>query len=208
MSDTSIGTAFNNLALAWCAGALSGGLIAYRTKNYIYTLLGPFAGYVAGAPGFDSYAPWEAFLVSAFAPVVSYLVYEWTQRKEIDEHKLINLFVGVGSYGLLMVGLLNWGNPQSGYFGIEEGSYAFQHAEMNVLWQLIGIVVCLGVGALTAWVLGTVLQRTIGLREDEETIVEGFDVRQWDIIHDVPQAPAAPAANGDHREVVSGSSQS
>ena len=114
--------------------------------------------------------------MSAFAPVVSYIVYEWTQRKEIDEHKLINLFLGVGTYGLLMVGLLNWGNPQSGYFGLEEGDYAFQHAEMNVLWQVIGIVVCIGVGLVTAWILGTILQRTIGLREDEETIVDGFDV--------------------------------
>ena len=121
-------------------GALSGAIIAYRTKNYIYTLLGPFAGYVSGAPGFDVYAPWEMFLVAAFAPVVSYVVYEWTQRKEIDEHKLINLFLGVGTYGLLMVGLLNWGTPQSGYFGLEEGDYAFQHAEMNLLWQVIGIV--------------------------------------------------------------------
>jgi ammonia channel protein AmtB len=206
MSDTSIGTAFNNLGLAWAGGALSGAIIAYRTKNYIYTLLGPFAGYISGAPGFDAYEPWEMFLVAAFAPVVSYVIYEWTQRKEIDEHKLINLFLGVGTYGLLMVGLLNWGAPQSGYFGIEEGDYAFQHAEMNILWQVIGIVVCIGVGFLTAWILGTILQRTIGLAEDEETQVDGFDLRQWDIVHDaVPQyAPVMPGAAADPAGVAAG----
>ena len=68
MADTSVGVAFNNLGLAWAGGALSGALIAYRTKNYIYTLLGPFAGYVSGAPGFDVYSPWEMLLVAFSRP--------------------------------------------------------------------------------------------------------------------------------------------
>ena len=40
MSDTSVGVAFNNLGLAWAGGAITGALIAYKTKKYIYTLLG------------------------------------------------------------------------------------------------------------------------------------------------------------------------
>ena len=109
MSDTSIGIAFNNLGLAWAGGAITGAIIAYRTKKYIYTLLGPFAGYVSGAPAFDVYEPWQMFLVAIAAPLVAYAVYEWTQKREIDEHKLIPLFLGVGSYGILMVGLIDWG---------------------------------------------------------------------------------------------------
>jgi ammonium transporter, Amt family len=186
MSDTSIGVAFNNLGLAWAGGALMGALIAYRTRKYIYTLLGPFAGYVSGAPAFDVYAPWQMFLVALAAPLVAYVVYEWTQRREMDEHKLVNLFLGVGSYALLMVGLIEWGTRQSGYFGIEEGDYAFQHATINVGWQALGLAVCIGVGLLTAWVTATVLERTIGLRADEETIEDGFDLRDWDIVHDEP----------------------
>src|SRR5918995_1081632 len=149
MSDTSVGVAFNNLGLAWAGGALTGAVIAYKTRNYIYTLLGPFAGYVAGAPAFDIYAPWEMFLVSAAAPLVAYAVYEWTQRREIDEHKLINLFLGVASYGILIAGVLNWGTPGGGYFGVTEGDYAFQHAEVNLLWQAIGLVVCIAAGLAT-----------------------------------------------------------
>jgi Amt family ammonium transporter len=185
MSDTSIGIAFNNLGLAWAGGALTGAVIAYRTKKYIYTLLGPFAGYVSGAPAFDVYAPWQMFLVALVAPLVAYAVYEWTQRKEIDEHKLINLFLGVGSYGILMVGLIEWGTKGGGYFGIEEGTYAFQNAEMNVGWQALGLAVCIVVGLVTAWVLAAILERTTGLRADEETIVEGFDLREWEIVHDL-----------------------
>jgi ammonium transporter, Amt family len=194
MSDTSIGVAFNNLGLAWAGGALTGAVIAYRTKKYIYTLLGPFAGYVVGSPGFDIYAPWEQFLVSASAPLVAYAVYEWTQKREIDEHKLINLFLGVGSYGILMVGILNWGTLGGGYFGVTEGDYAFQHAEINLLWQAIGLAVCIAAGLLTGWVMTAILGRNLGV--SEEVQVAGYDATYWDIVHDPMPAPLA-TTNGE-----------
>jgi ammonia channel protein AmtB len=202
MSDTSVGVAFNNLGLAWAGGAITGAIIAYRTKKYIYTLLGPFAGYVAGSPAFDIYAPWEMFLVSAAAPFVAYAVYEWTQRREIDEHKLINLFLGVGSYGILMTGVLNWGTPGGGYFGVTEGDYAFQHAEVNLLWQAIGLAVCIGAGLLTGWIMSAILERTVGLGVSEEVQVAGYDRHYWDIVHDEPLLVAS--GNGEAAPAVVG----
>ncbi len=201
MSDTSVGVAFNNLGLAWAGGALTGAVIAYKTRKYIYTLLGPFAGYVAGSPAFDIYAPWEMFLVSAAAPLVAYAVYEWTQRREIDEHKLINLFLGVGSYGILMAGVLNWGTPGGGYFGVTEGDYAFQHAEVNLLWQAIGLAVCIGAGLLTGWVMSAILERTTGLVESEEVQVAGYDATYWDIVHDL-EPPLVATGNGEQAPAV------
>jgi Amt family ammonium transporter len=201
MSDTSIGVAFNNLGLAWAGGALTGAVIAYRTKKYIYTLLGPFAGYVAGSPAFDIYAPWEQFLVSAAAPLVAYAVYEWTQKREIDEHKLINLFLGVGSYGILMAGVLNWGTLGGGYFGVTEGDYAFQHAEVNLLWQAIGLAVCIVAGLVTGWVMSAILERTTGLGVSEDVQVTGYDATYWDIIHD-PMPPAVATAIGNDQPAV------
>jgi Amt family ammonium transporter len=171
MTDTSVGVAFNNLGLAWAAGGITGAIIAYRTKKYIYTLLGPFAGYVAGSPAFDIYAPWEMFLVSAAAPFVAYAVYEWTQAREFDEHKLTPLFLGVASYGLLISGVLNWGTPVGGYFGLDSGDYAFQNAEVNLLWQAIGLAVCLVAGLVTGWVMAAILERTTGLGVSEEVQV-------------------------------------
>jgi Amt family ammonium transporter len=193
MSDTSIGVAFNNLGLAWAGGAITGAIIAYRTKKYIYTLLGPFAGYVAGSPAFDIYAPWEMFLVSAAAPFVAYAVYEWTQRREIDEHKLIPLFLGVASYGILITGVLNWGTPGGGYFGVTEGDYAFQNAEVNLLWQAIGLAVCIAAGLLTGWVMSAILERTTGLGVSEEVQVAGYDDSYWEIVHDLEPATAGQA---------------
>jgi Amt family ammonium transporter len=203
MTDTSVGVAFNNLGLAWAAGGITGAIIAYRTKKYIYTLLGPFAGYVAGSPAFDIYSPWEMFLVSAAAPFVAYFVYEWTQRREFDEHKLIPLFLGVGSYGLLISGVLNWGTPVGGYFGLDSGDYAFQNAEVNLLWQAIGLAVCLAAGLLTGWVMAAILERTTGLGVSEEVQVRGYDDSYWEIIHDLEPAtvgqaePALAQAGGD-----------
>jgi ammonia channel protein AmtB len=204
MADTSIGIAFNNLGLSWAGGALTGALIAYRTRKYIYTLLGPFAGYVSGAPAFDVYEPWQMFLVALFAPLVAYGVYEWTQRRGLDEHKLVPLFLGVGSYGILMTGLVDWGTPQSGYFGVESGDYAFQHAEMNVGWQALGLVVCIGAGLLTALALATVLERTIGLRVSDEDQVVGFDARDWDLVHDIEPLPVEAAAPGEGTAAAAG----
>ncbi|HEV3377633.1 MAG TPA: hypothetical protein VG126_10190 [Thermoleophilaceae bacterium] len=204
MSDTSIGVAFNNLGLAWAGGALTGAVIAYRTKKYIYTLLGPFAGYVAGSPAFDIYAPWEMFLVSAAAPLVAYAVYEWTQKREFDEHKLIPLFLGVGSYGILIAGVLNWGTPGGGYFGLTEGDYAFQHAEVNLLWQAIGLAVCIAAGLLTGWVMTAILGRNLGVSDDVQ--VAGYDATYWDIVHDpLPVTPAG--ANGEPVTITDGESR-
>ena len=181
MADTSVGIALNNYALAWAGGALSGALIAYRTKKYAYLLLGPFAGYVSGAPALDVYEPWQAFLVALGAPFLAYALYEYLGRKLVDEHKLLPVFAAAGTYGMIMVGLIDWGTAQGGYFGIEEGTFAFQNAEMNVFWQLLGIAVCFGAGVVTATVLSFIFERTIGLRVPDDEQAEGLDALLWEL---------------------------
>jgi Amt family ammonium transporter len=185
MADTSVGIAFNNLGLAWAGGALTGAAIAYWKRSYIYLLLGPIGGYVACAPAFDVYKPWQTLLVAMGAPIACYAVYEFSQARRWDEHKLTPLFLGAGSYGLIMVGLVSWGTAKGGYFGLTEGDYAFQNAEINVLWQLIGLVVVVGTGVVTAWVLAAILERTTGLKLTEEEQVRGVDLGDWDLESDV-----------------------
>ena len=203
MSDTSVGVAFNNLGLAWAGGAITGAVIAYKTKKYIYTLLGPFAGYVSGSPAFDVYAPWEMLLVALVAPLVAYAVYEWTQKREIDEHKLIPLFLGVGSYGILAVGLIKWGTAGGGYFGVTEGDYAFQNAEVNVLWQALGLALCLAAGLLTGWLISLIFRGEKGLRASEDVQVAGYDARYWEIVHDL-EPPLVATGNGEGAPAVMG----
>jgi ammonia channel protein AmtB len=202
MSETSVGIAFNNLGLAWAGGALMGAAIAYWKKSYIYLLLGPLGGYVAGAPGFDIYEPWVMFLVAMGAAVVCYGVYEFSQSRGWDEHKLTPLFLGAGVYGLLIVGLIEWGTPQGGHIFLDEGTYAFQNAEVNVFWQAIGIVVAIGLGVVTAAVMAFILERTVGLRLSEEEQIAGIDGPAWGLDSDldlytggngVPAGDGAPA---------------
>jgi Amt family ammonium transporter len=181
MADTSVGIALNNYALAWAGGALAGALIAYRTKKYAYLLLGPFAGYVANAPALDVYEPWQAFLVALGAPFAAYAVYEYMGRKLVDEHKLLPVFAAAGTYGMIMVGLISWGTAQGGYVGIEEGTFAFQNAEINVFWQLIGIAVVFGAGVLTAAVLSFIFERTIGMRVADDDQAGGLDEGLWEL---------------------------
>ena len=199
MAETSVGVAFNNLGLAWAGGAIVGAAIAYWKKSYIYLLLGPLGAYVAGAPAFDIYKPWQMFLVALGAPFACYVVYEFSQRRGWDEHKLTPLFLGAGTYGLLMVGLIKWGEAQGGYFGVTEGEFAFQNAEVNVFWQALGIVVAVGLGVVTAAVMAFILERTIGLRLSEEEQVAGIDGPVWGLDPDLTMytggngVPAAPA---------------
>lgn len=185
MADTSVGIAFNNYGAAWAGGALMGAILAYSTRKYSYLLLGPLAGYVAGASGFDVYVPWQMFLVALGAPIVAYLIYEFMQKRNIDEHKLIPLFAGAGAYGLIMVGLLHAGTPRGGFLGIEEGAYAFQHGEISLVMQLVGIVVSLGLGIITAWVMSFILKHTIGMDVSDDDQAKGLDKVYWGIEPDV-----------------------
>ena len=194
MADTSVGLAMNNYALAWAGGAMSGMVSAYMTRKCAYLLLGPLAGYVSGASGFDVYLPWQMFLVALGAPVVAWAVYEFTFKRKFDEHKLTPLFIGAGSYGLIMLGLFKAGTPRGGYFGIEEGAYAFQHGQIGLLMQLVGVAVCIGAGVVTALVTALVLRATIGLRTSEEHMVEGFDSLVWGVETDVVTKEDLPRA--------------
>lgn len=188
MSTTSIGIALNNYAAAWAGGAIMGAIIAYSTRKFSYLLFGPLAGYVAGAGGLDIYLPWQMFLVSMGAPFIAYVIYEFLQKRGIDDHKMIPLMGGVGAYGLIMIGLTHAGTPGGGYVGIEEGPYAFQVTEVSLLMQFIGVVVSLGFGIVTAWVLSFIFEHTIGMRVSEEDQAEGLDKVIWGLNSDEPTA--------------------
>ncbi|MCT4556486.1 MAG: ammonium transporter [Pelagimonas sp.] len=185
MADTSVGIAINNYALVWAGGAITGLILAYRSGNYAYSLLGPLAGYAAGASGFDVYLPWQAFIVGLVAPFVAYAVYEFTLKRGIDEHKLFPLFLGSGVFGMIVLGIFKAGTPRGGYFGIEEGAYAFQAGEISLMMQLAGVAVCVGAGVVTALILVPILKATTGLSVSEEDQVNGLDEKIWELEPDV-----------------------
>lgn len=187
MANASVGIAINNYALSWAGGAMTGAILAYATRKYAYLLLGPLAGYVAGASGFDVYLPWQMFLVAAGAPFVAYAVYEFTLKRRFDEHKLVPLFIGAGSYGMILMGIVKAGTPRGGYVGIEEGIYAFRHGEISLVMQLAGVATCIGAGVVVGYITAWLLRMTIGLQVSDEYLVEGQDKLRWGLEDDYPQ---------------------
>jgi Amt family ammonium transporter len=187
MSDTSTGIAFNNYGMAWAGGTLGGALIAYVTKKYSYIALGAFGGYVACAVAFDIYKPWQTFLVAFGAPFIALVIYEFMKKRGVDEHKLIPLFIGCGTYGMIMAGLIGWGIKGGGYPGYD-APWAFQGAEITLWMQLIGVVVVLGAGILTALVLTLIFKAAGILRISDDQQAEGLDKVYWGIEPDVEPA--------------------
>ena len=127
------------------------------------------------------------------APFVAYAIYEWTQKREIDEHKLIPLFLGgrvrrASCWSASSTGA----RPAAATSASTEGDYAFQHAEVNLLWQAIGLAVCLGAGLVTGAVLVAVLKRDDGPRRStRRSRWPASTPRYWEIVHDLDPAPAA-----------------
>lgn len=179
MSSAGLGIMFANVFMAFAGGAITGAILGYRRKNVVYALLGPLAGSVAGASGFDVLDPWVMGLVGLGAPIPVMLVYDWLQRNQIDEAKIVPLGLGAGIYGALAVGILEWGTPTGGFFGIEEGTFAFQNAEINLVWQLVGVGVAIGFAVVAGLVLVYGLDRLIGLRVSEQHELEGSDPVYW-----------------------------
>ena len=128
---------------------------------------------------------------------VAYAVYEFLHKRNIDEHKLIPLFIGAGTYGLIMVGLLHAGTPRGGWLGIDEGPYAFQHGEISLIMQLVGAVVCIGTGVVTAFVLAFIFKHTIGMKVSEEDQATGLDKVYWGIEPDVEPSAETSSAEAE-----------
>jgi Amt family ammonium transporter len=195
-----------NVVLAFGGGAITGAVLAYRKKNALYALLGPLAGSVAGASGFDVVDPWVMLLIGLGAPIPMMLVYEGLARMGVDEQKIVPLGLGAGIYGALLVGIVQWGTPTGGFIGINEGEFAFQNAEINLFWQFIGVAATVGIAFVAALVLVYGLDRVMGLRISEEQELVGNDQSYWQVppigaeLGPSPQAPvagtAAPQAGG------------
>lgn len=188
MTTSGLGIVYTNVFVSFAVGGLVGGAIAYRTGNPVHAILGPLAAYVANTTAFDVLKPWETVLVSIAGPVAVAAAYTWVNKRGIDDGKVFPLACAA-ILGDLLVGVLAWGTATGGYFGLE-GDYGFQHAEINLWWQALGILVTVGIGVVSALVLVTVLGTFMQLRVSPEDEVNGIDAARWG-----PRRGEAPAAH-------------
>jgi len=180
-TTSGLGITISNVVMAFCAGALGGAVVGYLTRNLIIAMTGPLAGWIAIASGADILKPWEVAIISGVAPIVALIGYTLLLRLRVDEKKIVPLGLFVGVYGCLAVGLFAWGTPTGGYPGIDSGTYAFQGAEVNVLWQAIGIAGTAVLAIVAGGLLIAIVEKTVGLRVNEADEIRGLDLTYWDM---------------------------
>jgi len=164
LNESGMGLLMSNTWMAFTTAAL-GGLIVWRIGRSIYFLLiAPIAGWVSVAGMVDVADPWQAGIVAFFAPFVLFGGYKVMRALKIDEPKVVPLTLGTGIYGALATAVVATNVNQGGYFGLE-APYALGHAEITFGDQLLGVVVTIGLGLVTALVLVFLLEKTIGLRD-------------------------------------------
>jgi Amt family ammonium transporter len=201
MAASGWGILAGNLFAAYAGGLLMGAFIAYRTKNWTWLLSGPIAGYVSCTALLDISWPWLTFIVALFGPVAALLGVKLMHRLRINEFRIVPLTLLPTIYGAIMAGFVGWGEKQSGWFTITEGPYAFQHAEINVWWQLVGIGATIGITGIAALVILGVLEKTVGLRISDEDAERGFDAVYWSGTPGYEPAVLRSSGNGQGRDL-------
>lgn len=194
MTTSSFGIVLANVFAAYIGAGITGAVLSYKLRDPYWAIAGPFTGYIAAANIADVIEPWQMFLVSLGAPLAAYAAYRLLRRLRIDDTKLGPLALGPVVWGILIGGFTEWGERTGGYFGITEGAYAFQHAQVTPLGQLVGLLVVVLVVAAITLPVATLLDRRGWLRLTDEEREQGMDELFWDV---VPVEPAAPVAVGD-----------
>jgi ammonia channel protein AmtB len=196
MTTSGFGLVLENVFMAFLGGAVTGFAISYITKNPIMALLGPVAGYIGCSASLDVAKPLGILVISMIAPLVVFGGYLLMQRLRIDDKKIVPLALFGGVYAALAAGIAGAGKATGGYFELENGDYAFQHASITFGHQLLGVVVTVGISAVTGLVLVLALEKTIGLRVDRDKEIEGLDEADWGSgpVHEFEDLPSlAPA---------------
>ncbi|WP_344600456.1 ammonium transporter [Sporichthya brevicatena] len=179
LSNSGFGIVVINVFAAYVGGVLAGALISYRTRNPIFVLIGIPAGYISTGTALDIGRPWEILVLAFIGMFVVYGTYQLLYKLKIDDKKIVPLALGGGSFGALAGGIVGSGDKTGGFFGITEGKYAFQHAEISIGMQALALVVTIAIAGISGLILIVGLEKTIGLRVSEEDELRGLDEAYW-----------------------------
>ncbi|MTK07783.1 MAG: ammonium transporter [Hungatella sp.] len=132
----------------------------YGKPDVSMTLNGSLAGLVAITAGCDIVTPYEAIIIGAIAGVFIVLAIEFVDKvlRVDDPVGAIGVHGGCGLLGTLLAGV----------FG--EGA--------NFLTQLIGVSVVFIYTGFMAFIIFTILKKTIGLRVSDQEQSDGLDLHE------------------------------
>ena len=156
-------------SLAWCA--------TERIRDGHATSLGAASGVVAGlvaiTPACSAVNPVGAILVGAIAGVLCALAvslkFKWGYDDSLD---VVGVHLVGGIAGTLLIGILGTSAAPAGVDGLLYGGGVDQ------LWrQAVAAGAVLAFSFVLAYVIGTVIDKTIGFRLDAESEVTGVDLK-------------------------------
>lgn len=194
MNNSGLGLIFVNIFMSLGSGTISGAIVAYWKSKPAYVFLGTIGGYISCTALFDIAVPWEAIVVSFFAPFIILYTTSLLERLGVDDPKIGPLTLGPGIYGALAAGVIGSGLPTGGFFGITSGPYAYQHAHMSLGMQALGIVVVVVGTAIFELIVLYIIDQLVGLRITSAQEKDGLDATYWShAFHHHPDHDVAPA---------------
>ena len=166
-STTAATTTLGDIAMTTNLAAAASTLVTllftwkrYGKPDVSMTLNGSLAGLVAITAGCDIVTPYEAIVIGAIAGVFIVLAIEFVDKvlRVDDPVGAIGVHGGCGLLGTLLTGV----------FG--EGA--------NFLTQLIGVSVVIIYTGFMAFIIFTILKKTIGLRVSDQEQSDGLDIHE------------------------------
>jgi Amt family ammonium transporter len=171
----------NTAAVAWVntlvatGAATLGWLLVEKIRDGHSTSLGAASGVVAGlvaiTPSCSSVSPIGAIVIGAVAGVLCALAVGLKYRLGYDDSlDVVGVHLVGGLVGTILIGFLATSGAPAGVDGL------FYGGGLDQLWrQVVGALAVLVVSFVATWIIGTVIQKTIGFRITEEEEVTGID---------------------------------
>ncbi|WP_042384895.1 ammonium transporter [Streptacidiphilus melanogenes] len=168
------GLAFTNTQVA-TASAMVGWLIFERIKHGAFTTLGAASGAVAGLVGITPACAYISPLGSILLGLVCGVLCAWAISLKYklgfdDSLDVVGVHAVGGAVGALLIGLLATGGGGSAAKGLFYGGGFAQLGK-----QAIGVGAVGAYSFVLAWIIGTVIQKTMGFRVSEEVEIAGID---------------------------------
>jgi Amt family ammonium transporter len=171
----------NTAAVAWVntmvatGAATLGWLLVEKLRDGHSTSLGAASGVVAGlvaiTPSCSSVSPIGAIIVGAVAGALCALAVGLKFRFGYDDSlDVVGVHLVGGLVGTIIIGFLATSEAPAGVDGL------FYGGGFDQLWrQVVGAAVVLVFSFVLTYVIGTIIQKTIGFRITEEEEITGID---------------------------------
>ena len=171
----------NTASVAWVntlvatGAATLGWLLVEKMRDGHSTSLGAASGVVAGlvaiTPACNAVSPIGAIIIGVIAGALCALAVGLKYKLGYDDSlDVVGVHLVGGLWGTVAIGFLGSADAPSGIDGL------FYGGGVDQLWrQVVGAVAVLAFSFFVTWVIGTLIQKTIGFRISEDDEITGID---------------------------------